>query len=103
MRSRNLTTRADPGDNRSVANTPLVIVRDEATLQSLVHDPSIGFVGTFVVDRRTRDRRGTGPQSSVERRRADRRQQDVSAALERDGFAIVEATRDTVDLDEALQ
>jgi hypothetical protein len=86
-----------------MGNTPIVVVRDEATLQSLVHDASIGFVGTFVVDRRTRDRRGPGPDSSVERRRADRRQQDVSAALERDGFAIVEASRTTVNLDEALE
>ena len=99
----NLTTRPGPGDNRCVGQTPIVVVRDEATLQSVVHDASIGFVGTFVVDRRTRDRRGPAPDSSVERRRTDRRQRDVSAALERDGFAIVEATRNTVDLDEALE
>ena len=85
-----------------MANTPLVIVRDEATLVGLVHDPLVRSGATFVVDRRTGDRRGTTPQSSVERRRGDRRQQDVSAALERDGFAIVEVTRNTVDLDEAL-
>ena len=86
-----------------MADTPLVIVRDEATLWGRVHDSLIGSAATFVVDRRASDRRSTTPESSVERRRGDRRQHDVSTALERDGFATVEVTRNTVDLDEALE